>query len=601
MIKTSIYEGVNRLSSSGGYVSINFEILSHASPVLEFLADSVEISRSIVELTTFKVTTNVNNFNFMNDFPIVKNKNYYVEVEEDGKIIVTGMLYETNINILDGQITFDCNDMLYLLNYTAAVPNTIVNNKTALAGFYSILKNISIPGPTTGNNQYAYWEITRFHSIFSKSTATRIDLRDEKSILAQLQKISESVPKFYFRYGGNKLVHYGGGLFAVVHSIECGVFNESTGLQYNEKNIDEFNIRIPNEPRATGFYGYGWEYKTGTPATTPQIVMASDKSTYGSIISPYIIDAPNNFTYESSVTNFDYDQKYLTFYYKEIQPDTLENPTATERQQAGDTVYGKGITEIKESQGDTEIEISSSEFSTDIMPGNTVELAYSHFMSKYNAMTGQANTKKIEAFSLNNATYYIKSYTMSISQEERNISYVLQSTNDFKRDASQEKILISLGRQLRESGEYFLVTSPMHNIGYYSYNIPLSTANNYNSGGFDWYKFTVNKTADWLLGDIRPIPTGASVVAYFALDLDGKSVVHNLTSSGYIEQFYKENDFIIDTQNGIKTVNNGRYIANFVVVPTTAGATFEIAVRPSGGSWTTSDTLDLTAIVVFEV
>ena len=602
MLKAAIYRGVNRHSLSGSYASLDFNVLDNAAPVMEFIVDSVQINRSIVELTTFTVTTNINNFQFITDFPIVKNINYYIEVEYYGTVIVNGLLFETNIDLASGEITFECNDMLYILNYAAAVPNLIINTKTALAAAYTLLKNIPLPGPTTGNNQYKFWEISRFYTSEFPPAPLRVDLRDEKTILSQLQKICESVPKFYYRYGGNKIVHLGMSLFTITHSIEFGTFDDDTGMQYNEKNIDQFNIRIPNEPLTKGFYGFGGKYKTGTPATVANILRASDKGVYGNIISPYIINGPANFTYDNGITNFDYDYAVTTLYYKDIQTDTLENPTSLEKQEAGDGVYSKGIAEIKETQQDTEIEISSSEFPLNVMPGNKVQLSFSYFLSAYDAMTGQTDVTKIPGFSLDNATYYIKSYSMEINQEEKKINYVLQSGNEFKRDASQEKILVSLGRQLREAGEFFTLPSPLHNIGFYNFTIPTGTSPNLTLSGNDWYEFTVTKTTDWYLGAIKPIPTGSSVIQYYALDLEGGAVKHyNQFTSGFIEQFYKENDWIIDSWGGSDSVNNGKYIAKFTSRPDTSSPTFKIAVKPVIGSWTTNNSVTVKAIVVFQV
>lgn len=604
MLKVAIYKGVNRYSLSGGYSSSFLDAYTTAPSIIEFQADSIEISRSIVELTTFKITTSLGSFDFINDFPIVKNMNYYVEVEYNGVVVANGLLYETNIDLSSGEVTFDCNDMLYLLNYSPAVPNVIVNNKSALAGVFSILSSLPslVPVATTGNSHTAYWEISRFFSLFSRASATRVDLRDEKTTLAQLQKIAMSVPKFYFRYGGAKIELLGMSSFAITHSLECGVFDDSTGMQYNEKNIDEFNIRIPNEPKLVGLFSYGGEYKTGTPATTPQIVLSSDKSTYGEVISPYIINVPFNFVYDSTVTNFDTDVRFLTAYYKEVQPDTLENPSATEKQQAGDSVYQRASNELKEGQVDTEIEISSKEFPLNVMPGNTVQLSYRFYTNKYDQINNKVKTQEIPGFSLDNTTYYIKSYTMNISQEEKSISYQLQSDNNFVRDSSQERILVSLGRQLRESGEFYTVTSPMHNIGYYNYLVS-SSAPNHTEFGYDWYRFVTSKMSDLYLGDIRPIPTGASPVVYYGIDLAGGSVKHTSAADFHIEQFYKDPDSLVvsGTNYGIQQVNNGKYYVTFRVVPSTAAANFEVMVRRNGGSWTSSDFVNFKVIVVFEV
>lgn len=603
MLKAYIYNGVysfyRRYPLWSSAPLPTTELIEYKkNPILILELEEFEYEDKLNEITQFDLNFNINNLD-LEYFPLEKHKNYYAEVFYGDVVVAAGLTYEFEINLVTGEGKISCNSPMFMMNYVPAIPNAIVANRSTIGHLHTVLTHMERAEqddayPYDDEWDYAPFAIARFATLEDWDVLTSVDLRGERQLYSQLQKVLKSTKNLFVRYlKPNISIYqnpfYGMWVDSFHHLIEIGSFSYDINFQLDNSNVKSMSVKKELQPKSTWLNGYGGEY---TLSGVKKQLKISDKEMF-------FRELPD-ITHSSVVGNSSYvhltdeilninNAAGHTEYFTEIQPEVVDDPTTAQIRRAAQALYLKSSREIRTKEKQDEISIETDDFPLDLESGNKVSFQYEFTKEFYNGHNNTLERKVLEELSYPNASYYVRNIVKSFKTSgERSASITLHPRPEYH-EVGSEAEEIALGRKLKADGEIFSLSQPRTTVAYYE--IPISgVAANY----FGKYQFTVNKLADADFGDQVVIPNSDTKVLWFAAD----SV-----------SLKKKCDYKV-TAFGVNEITDGEYKIEFsyTLFPQNDGSLFGY---PNGvnftmyvsrnGNWTVNDSIVVKVLVFFQL
>jgi len=597
MLKAYVYEGVSKWSIYGYNATSECETRNYYlnNPIMILEVEEFTYSDKLNEITQFDLNFNINSLD-IDYFPIEKFKNYYVEVFYGSEMLKSGLIYEFETDLVTGETKISCNDPLFMLNYIPAIPNAIVNNRSTIGHLQTILENTQASkhamaaGLGTGW-VYSPFRIVRFATIDDWDVLTSVDLRGEKQLYSQLQKVLKSTRNLFVKYSGTKFyitrdpVNSTCTGYGVSHLIDIGNFSYDVNFQLDNSNIKSMSVNKQIQPKVTLINPYGGEY---TLSGVKNQLIVSDKQMYFKELPD--ITHSSILGQEPYVQLTDYISDFenisgLVEYFTDIQPDPVDNPTATEIRRAAQSLYLKSARQIRAKEKQDEITIETNDFPINLEAGNKVNFQYQYIKEYYNKINNTLERKTIESLSYENANYYIREIEKSFkSSGERSAKITLHPKPEYHEVESEAKE-VALARKLKTDGEIFAVATPKITLGYYEFTIQ-NVVSNITIYGIDCYYFDVNKLTNVQLGDQNTTPINSTPINWFTID--STSISKNVSYDVW--------------EKGVYTIEDDTYLLfmDDTYYPKANSSTFRIYVSKNN-NWTINDSITVKVLVFFEL
>lgn len=604
MLKAYIYKGVFSYNGRLDDPPLSTTTIDEfkKNPILIIDLEDFEVSDKLDELYQFDLKFNLNNFD-LDYFPLEKYKNYYAEVFYGNTLIASGLLYEFDIDLVTGDTTISCNNPLFMLNYIPAIPNAIMNNRSTIGHVAGLLDWTRNAKQDNASNRSEMWEyqpikIGRFATLDDWDVLTSVDLRGEKQLYSQLQKILKTTKNLFVKYSRPNITIYFNVFIAMWdsifhHLIDIGNFSYDVNFQLDNSNIKSMSIRKELQPKATWVNGYGGEY---TLAGVKKQLRISDKQMFfkelPDITHSSVVGDSSYVQLTDYVSEID-DVSGLTEYFTDIQPNPVDDPNATEIRRAAQSLYLKSARQIRAKEKQDEISIETDDFPINLEAGNKVNFQYEYTKEYYNPINNTLERKVLEELSYPNQSYYVREITKSFKGTgERSAKITLHPRPEYHEVESEAKE-VALARKLKADGEIFVIPEPKITLGYYEFTVSGVAANSTNVYG-NCYEKTISKLGDIQLGDQTTTPISTTPVNWFTADSVSISKNAQLSVGAYGLREIHDDVYRIQFHD---TLYPSQDLSAFGL---TNGVNFKIRVQKNN-DWTINDSITVKVLVFFEL